>query len=176
MRPYRGRLVVGRISDAFGLRGEVKVLPEADILDLLLHQIRELQVDLGPLGTRTLRVEEVRPGPKGTLIFRFTGIESRTLAERLKGRDLLVDREVLGTPERGEYFVVDLEGLEVIDERGEPIGVLKTVLKNPGADLFVIERFGGKEIHLPAVSAFVLGINLEEGRIRVRIPEGLEEL
>ena len=56
------------------------------------------------------------------------------------------------------------------------MGRVTEIRSNPGHDLYVISGDEGKEILLPAVKEFVLGINLEQGTMRVKFPVGLADL
>ena len=50
-------------------------------------------------------------------------------------------------PEEGEHYVCDLIGLSVFDEEGSKLGVLKEILQNGAADVYVVK--GGRSFMFP---------------------------
>lgn len=63
----------------------------------------------------------------------------------------------------GEFYVFQLEGLEVVDEHGKAIGRVRSV--DPGVANDVLELDSGHL--LPLVEGCVLRVDLEGGRIVV---------
>src|SRR5262249_59409450 len=79
-----GRLEVGRVGRAHGLRGEVNVRftsnrPERSEPGAVLYA-----------GDRTLVVSSARPH-RGAMLVRFEAVEDRATAERLQGQTLTAD-------------------------------------------------------------------------------------
>jgi 16S rRNA processing protein RimM len=64
--------------------------------------------------------------------------------------------------------------LNVTNEDGEPIGVVKDVLKYPANDVYVIES-NGKELLLPAVKEFVKKIDVDAKTMKVKLIDGMLE-
>ena len=73
----------------------------------------------------------------------------------------------------GEYWVAHLCGLPVVDEATGPLGRVEDVEKTGGVDLLRVVGPRG-EVHIPLVGEIVTSI--DEGGIRVRLPEGLLDL
>ena len=63
--------------------------------------------------------------------------------------------------------------MEVVNEAGEKIGVLKDVLQNSAQDVYEIRLESGKPGYVPAVGEFVKDIDLEAKKIIIRPIEGL---
>jgi 16S rRNA processing protein RimM len=84
-------------------------------------------------------------------------------------------RSDYGTLDEGEHFIVDLIGLEVIDETRGFVGHIKDVIANGAQDLYVVAREGQPEFMIPVVDAFVREVNLETGVIKVSLIEGMIE-
>jgi 16S rRNA processing protein RimM len=80
-----------------------------------------------------------------------------------RGASLEVPRTSLPAPEEGEYYVVDLLGLEVLEEGGRVLGAVADVA--PGVANDVLELDSG--LALPMVEECVREIDLESGRILV---------
>jgi len=80
-----------------------------------------------------------------------------------RGAELAVRREDLAPLESGSYYVADLVGLEVVEEGGPRLGVVRDVLPGPAND--ALELDGG--LLLPLVEDCVLEIDLAAGRLLV---------
>jgi 16S rRNA processing protein RimM len=170
----RDLVLVGKILKEFGLKGEVKVSSLIEPLDDFLA-LKKFYVFLKNGGKKTLKVVNQRSGGGHTLIIKFDGIDSRDLAEELRGMELYVEKENLAPSGEGEYYFFELEGLDVRDEKRGKIGKLTYIHKYPAQDVFEITDEKGKEILIPAVSEFIRKIDIEGGEIIVNLPEGLIE-
>ena len=99
------RILLGRIADAHGIRGEV-----------IIHAFTDPPENIaayGPLmdeaGARAFEIQSARATAKG-VVARLKGVADRTAAEALKGVDLYVDRDRLPPAADGEFYHVDLIG------------------------------------------------------------------
>jgi 16S rRNA processing protein RimM len=85
-----------------------------------------------------------------------------------------VPRTALGDPGNGEYFSFDLEGGTVY--AGERVvGVVAEVLASGGGWTLRLDR-SGNEVLVPFVREYLNGVDIDEKRIDVELPEGLAEL
>ncbi|HET6828121.1 MAG TPA: ribosome maturation factor RimM, partial [Ramlibacter sp.] len=103
---------VGRIADAWGIKGWFKVLPHsADPQALFSSRRWFLQPpEKGSrafTGTVLLRVREAKEH-SDSVVARADGVEDRTAAEALKGARIYVPRSSFPTADPGEYYWVDL--------------------------------------------------------------------
>ena len=71
-----------------------------------------------------------------------------------------------------EYYISDLEGLEVYED-GELIGRLAEVMQTGANDVYRIERNDGSELLLPAIKQCILKVDIKAGRMDVSVMEGL---
>jgi 16S rRNA processing protein RimM len=83
----------------------------------------------------------------------------------LWGRAVEVSRAALPEPEAGHYYLADLIGLEVVNEKGEKLGVVKRMFTNGAQD--VMELAGDRERLLPWVPTVVKNVDLRGRRIEV---------
>ena len=163
--PDDDRVLLGAITGARGLKGEVRIKSFTQVPDAI--------GDYGPLesedGARTF-VLRIIGQHKGQLVVRIEGIGDRTQADALKGTRLYARRQALPEAEDGEYYVSDLIGLAAETDAGEALG---TVVR---ADDFgagwVLELSGGEMV--PFTDAAVPVVDLEKGRIQVHLAEELE--
>ena len=96
-------LECGRIVNTHGLKGEVKLLCEADSPDTLLR-FSTLYVDGQPMAVASARVH------KGCLIVRFAGVDTVEKAEALRDKTVCFDRQDYPLPP-GAFFLQDYIGL-----------------------------------------------------------------
>ncbi len=164
-------LRVGVIANTHGVRGEVKVFSTTDDLSRF-DSLKDVILDTGKEHIN-LEVEGVKYFKK-MAILKFKGYDNINDIEKYKGKDLLVTRENAVPLEEGEFFIVDLIDLNVIDEFDNEIGVLVDVMQTGANDVYVIKlKESGKELLLPAIDDCILDINLEEKVMKVHILEGL---
>jgi 16S rRNA processing protein RimM len=167
-RPGTRRILLGRIADAHGIRGEV-----------LIHSYAGAPEDIGaygPLsdtaGARTFEIESARTTPKG-VVARLKGVGDRNAAEALKGSELYVDRAKLPPPAaEDEFYHADLIGLDAVDTEGKVIGRIVAVQNFGAGDLIEIRLAGaGRTELVPFTEATVPTIDLDAGRVVVIPPQ-----
>ena len=164
---------VGVITSTHGLKGEVKVFPTTDDPGRF-RKLKKVTLDLGS-EKRQLKVRKVSFF-KQFVILGFEGLDTIEDVERLRGKDLLVDRkDAIALPE-GRYFIADLIGLRVINEQDEEIGILQDVLETGVNDVYVAVRPDGRELLLPVIDECVLETDPDAGYVRVHVMPGLEDL
>ena len=151
-------LKVGVITTTHGVRGEVKVYPTTDeperFLDLeyvLLDTGREL---------RRLDIKNVRFF-KNLVILKFDGIDNINDIEKYKGKDLWIPREEAQELGEDEYYIADLQGLNVVLEDGTGFGTLRDVMETGANDVYIIDSNEHGEVLLPAIKECILDVDLE---------------
>ncbi len=107
---------------------------------------------------------------KGNVIAKLEGVDDVNAAMLLKGKTVHIRRSDAKLPE-GSFFLADLIGLDVVDEHGQKLGVLREVLSPSRQLVYVVE--GDREIMIPAVPEFILETNIPEGYVKVRLIEGM---
>ncbi len=161
------RVLLGHISAAHGLRGEV-------LVKTYTGEPRDIAA-YGPLtdetGAHRLELKVVRVTDKG-VIARVAGVGDRTAAERIKGVKLYVGRDRLPVAAEGEYYHADLIGLDAVSEAGERIGHVVAVQNFGAGDLIEIRLEGSIRTELvPFTDAAVPVVDVAAGRVVVRPPE-----
>ncbi|MCQ4637905.1 ribosome maturation factor RimM [Anaerovorax odorimutans] len=163
------KIKIGKIVNAVGLKGEVKVYCYTDRKE----QFEELERIY--VGQEAYEIKNVRY-QGNVVILRLSGIDDRNAAEAQKNRDVsILESDLIRLPE-DTYYVRDLIGIAVEDEADQPLGSLSDVLQNTSQDLYEIKLAGGKKILLPAVREFVISIDMENRKMKVKLPEGLLDL
>lgn len=164
------RFQVGVISATHGVRGEVKVYPTTDDMRRF-KRLREVILDTGKQDL-ILEIESVKFF-KQMVILKFKGIDTLDDAAKYCKKSLYVPREHAVPLRKDEYYIADLMGLQVLNEKDEPIGVLREVLETGANDVYIIDMTDGRELLLPAIKQCILDVNVAEGYIKIHILEGL---
>ena len=164
------RLKVGIISSTHGVRGEVKVFPTTDDVRRF-GRLKEVILETGR-ESRILEIGGVKFF-KQFAILKFKGIDSINDIEKYRGCDLFVTRENAVKLKENEYFIADLIGISVEDETGVLLGELEDVIETGANDVYQIRMTDGRELLLPAIRQCVLSVDIEAGRMRVHVLDGL---
>ena len=163
------KIKIGKIVNAVGLKGEVKVYNYSDS-----EEVYERTPEIYA-GDRLLRVQNVRM-QKNMVILKLSGIDDRNAAEAAKGTELFITEADLPELPEGQFYIRDLIGMEVEEKGGSFHGVVTDVLQNTAQDIFEVKRDDGKTVLIPKVDAFVQKIDGKERLITVTLIEGLTDL
>ena len=160
-------IVVGHVTKAHGIRGEVAVEVRSDN--------PERFVDGAAVFThegRSLTIERAHAHGARMLV-KFTGVEERSAAEALRGQELVVPESWLPELGEGEYWPFQLEGCVVETESGRSLGPITEVIANPANDLWVATDDAGEETLVPALRAVIVAVDITGKRVLVRDVPGL---
>lgn len=163
------KIKIGKIVNAVGLKGEVKVYNYSDSPDAYER------ADAVYMGDVLLAVENVRL-QKNMVILKLSGIDDRNGAEAVKGKEIFITEADLPVLPEGQFYVRDLIGMTVKEQDGVPLGKVVNVLQNTAQDIFEVERENGKQLLIPKVDEFVIRIDVQAGEIEVKLPAGLLDL
>lgn len=172
---------VGRILGAWGIKGGIKIKPfAADPQALFATKrwyLRPPEADgaaprppgasaASPLPglLRVLQAKEHGDGVVATV----HDLADRNAAEALKGARIFVSRASFPTPDEGEFYWVDLIGLDVVNRDARALGRVVGLLETgPHCVLRVQEVEGTAEVLIPFVDAYVDAVDLPGRRITV---------
>ena len=165
---------VGRILDAWGIKGWFKVLPHSASPEALFSSKRwYLQPsEKGAKtfsGTVLLKIREAKDH-SDSVVACAQDIDDRNAAEALKGARIFIPRSSFPTAGDDEYYWDDLIGLAVINREGVALGQVTELLSTGPQTVLVVgyEQDGkAQERMIPFVSAYVDGVDLPARRINV---------
>lgn len=163
------RVVIGRITRAHGLRGEVGVDVRTDEPERRFAAGSSLHV-----GTRTLTVAASRRH-SGRLLVSFEQVPDRTAAEALHGTVVETDIDPAELPnDPDEFYDHQLVGLEVRrgTADGPVVGTVTAVLHLPDQDTLAIDA-DGREVLVPFVTDLVPEVDVAAGCVTVAEVPGL---
>ena len=182
---------IGRITDAWGIKGWFKVLPHSASPEalfsskqwFLLPPDRPMKPQravtavskteqLACTEPLLLNIKEVKDH-SATVVACAQSIEDRNGAEALRGARIFVPRSSFPAAADGEYYWVDLIGLQVVNRENVDLGQVRDLMSTGPQTVLVIEATaqveGGKPVErmIPFVAAFVDGVDLPGKRITV---------
>ncbi len=162
-------VIVGRVIDAYGLKGGIKVQPYSQDAQALL---RSREWWIGTEGQwRDFEVYSSRMhGQSVTAV--LVGIADRDAALGFKSRSIAVSRGKFPATEESEYYWVDLVGLKVFNPAGDRFGKVKSLLDHSAHPILEVEgeaEPGSEPVIrlIPFVGAIVRDVDLKAGRIEV---------
>lgn len=165
---------VGRIADAWGVKGWFKVLPySADPEALFSSQSWFLLPTEKGLktfdGCARLQIKESKVH-SDTVVAHAEAVLDRTAAETLRGARIFISRSHFPAAASDEYYWVDLIGLQVINREGESLGSVRELMSTGPQTVLVLhyeQDAQAKERMIPFVSAYVDAVDLQAKTIRV---------
>ena len=165
---------VGRIGEAWGVKGWFKVLAHSSTPEALFSSKRWYLMPAqrgtkGFDGNRLLRLVEVKDHAGG-IVAQAQAIDDRSQAELLRGARVFVPRSSFPSPLPDEHYWVDLIGLAVVNREGLLLGQVKDLMSTAAQAVLVVEfdESGTQgERMIPFVSAFVDRVEQAEKRIIV---------
>jgi 16S rRNA processing protein RimM len=165
---------VGRVLDAWGIKGWFKVIPHSASPEALFSSKRWYiqPPERGARhfeGTLLLRVREAKEH-SDSVVVSAEDVPDRTAAEKLKGARVFVPRSSFPTPAEDEYYWVDLIGLDVVNREGQSLGQVRDLLQTgPQTVLVLAYTEGDKTLErmIPFVSAYIDQVSFADQCIRV---------
>lgn len=167
---------VGRIGDAWGIKGWFKVYPHSAQPEALFSSRRWfLQPPAG--GAKVFRLPVTEAKEHGDCVVATSSeVPDRNAAEALRGARVFVPRSSFPTPAEDEYYWVDLIGLAVRNREGVALGVVRELLSSGPQTTLVLDAEvpadapeGAKPVErmVPFVAAFIDKVDLKARLITV---------
>lgn len=186
---------VGRIVDAWGIKGGIKVLPfSSDPQALFCTKkwfIQPALVQGGAIAKPAASSKAVpssvasetgaAPVPRlskprllrvkqakeqgDVIVATVDDVQDRNGAESLKGARVFVSRSAFPTPDNDEFYWVDLMGLTVVNRQDEVLGEVVDLLDTGPTSVLRLKAADDTERLIPFVSAYIDSVSLADKRI-----------
>jgi len=155
--------ILAAIGAPFGLKGAVRVKSlsgETAHIKQLDNVTLRINND-----EKTFKIENcaVSDDP-GTLLIKFSGIDSPEEAKKLGGSFIVAPRSQAAPLEKDEFYIEDLKGLRVLCANTE-IGSITDILEGGGGDLAEIKLVSGEKRLVPFRKEFFGDISIAGGFI-----------
>lgn len=146
-------LEVGRILDAWGVKGWVKIQPHSTDPEALFSAktwyLQTPDVKFRPgfslfSGTVSLKVDEAKIH-SGAVVAKFSGLDDRDAAEALRGTRIFLSRSSFPAASADEYYWVDLIGLNVLNREGVALGCVRDLMATGPHSVLCVEYASTQE-------------------------------
>lgn len=174
---------VGRILDAWGVKGWLKILPHSTDPEALFAAkswfLQPPDAKFRPgfnafSGTVSIAVDEAKTH-SDSVVAKVNGLDDRTAAEALRGARIFLPRSSFPAASKDEYYWVDLIGLNVVNREGVALGSVRDLMATGPHSVLCVEYSAkledgteaAAERMIPFVSVYVDSVDVAGKRITV---------
>ena len=167
---------VGRILDAWGVKGWLKILPHSSDPEALFSAkswfLQAPDAKFRPgfnafTGTVTIAVDEAKTH-SDSVVAKIDGLGDRNDAEALRGCRIFLPRSAFPKASKDEYYWVDLIGLNVVNREGIALGCVRDLMTTGPNSVLCVEYQVSQEDGsskddermIPFVSAYVDSVDI----------------
>ncbi|GAA6211441.1 ribosome maturation factor RimM [Hyphomicrobiales bacterium 4NK60-0047b] len=161
------RIVLGVITNAHGIKGDVTIKPFGQDLNTL--------TDYGPLtdktGKQSFTILSLRHSKKDLYVARIKELTDRNMAESAKATDLYIELSKLPEPDDDEFYYHDLIDLRVQLPSGDLYGTVKAVENFGASDIIeILPQNSQKTVYFSFTKEIIPVVNVKEGFITLEPP------
>jgi len=167
---------VGRVLDAWGVKGWLKILPHSSDPEALFSAkswfLQAPDAKFRPgfsafTGTVILTVDEAKTH-SDSVVAKVEGLDDRNDAESLRGCRIFLPRSAFPKASKDEYYWVDLIGLNVVNREGATLGCVRDLMATGPNSVLCVEyqlahddgNSSTEERMIPFVSAYVDSVDV----------------
>lgn len=161
-------LLIGKIVNTHGLKGELRILSKFEYIDKVF--VKGFKFYIG--SNKECHTVNSYRHHKTFEMVTFDGFTNINEVLYLKGQNVYINKEDL-VLESNEYLDSDLIGLKVLSNNIEK-GIIKDIEVNGSNKLIVVE-YNSKEVLIPYNEAFIKNIDINNKVIEINEIEGLFE-
>ncbi len=163
-------IAVAEIARPHGVRGELRLkIYSGD--PALLQRRPPIQIRDADGKVSAGRIAATRHADKALLV-QLEGIADRDAAERMRGKEILVERKDFAPLEEDEFYACDIEGARAELVTGEVVGTVTGLGSYPTCDVLLIDRDGAR-IEVPILPHFVESIDAAAKVVKLVTLDGL---
>lgn len=161
-------LETGKIVGTHGVRGMVRIQAWCDTPEFFCS-LKKVYLDKD--GKEALSI--VKSAPHGNVVIaQIKGVDSIEGAEKYRNKVLYMDRNDAKL-EEGRYFISDLIGCEVFDNKtNKKLGVLSDVSETGANDVWHIKD-AENEYLIPCIDEVVISVDIENEKIVISPLKGI---
>ncbi|HIQ36811.1 MAG TPA: 16S rRNA processing protein RimM [Desulfocapsa sulfexigens] len=165
-------VLIAKVSKAHGIKGELKMHAFSGQLQSVTQHNKLFLISRQGKLSPPLDVVRSRPGNKEAIV-QLKGVNDRNDAEKLCGFGVLVEKEALPKLENDEFYLHELEGIQVKTEAGDLVGTVQSFFNNGMQDLLVIKK-GKHEVLIPLIPGMITA--RDKTWLTIAPPPGLLEI
>lgn len=138
---------VGRVLDAWGVKGWLKILPHSSAPEALFSAgtwfLQPPEAKFRPgfnafTGTVSVSIDEAKTH-SDSVVAKLKGMDDRTPAEALRGARIFLPRSSFPAASTDEYYWVDLIGLNVVNREGVALGCVRDLMATGPQSVLCVE-------------------------------------
>lgn len=167
--PTADYVLIGKVTKAHGIKGELKMVAFSGELQSITQHNKLLLVSRQGKMSPLFDVVRARTGNKEAIV-QLKGVTDRNSAEELCGLGILVSKDALPKLQGDEFYLHELEGLQVKTEDGAILGKIDSFFYNGVQDILVINK-GKDEILIPLIPGMIT--EQDENSLTIAPPPGL---
>jgi 16S rRNA processing protein RimM len=167
---------VGRVVDAYGIKGWVKIQPFAAAEDSALKRTKRWWLNGSHLNLSSDERDVLSSRVHGeSIVAEFAGVSDRDVALKFKGATISVRRSDFPASKTEEFYWIDLIGCAVTNVQGVSLGTVSEVFDNGAHAVFRIAlnptlALSTSELLIPFVKQFVATVDIDTKAIAVDWP------
>lgn len=163
------RITLGHVSGVYGIKGWLRITPQTRPVERILEYRRWWIGDEQGFMSRVVAHRMQGNGLVVQLLDRDEEpITDRAIAQTMIGKVISVARSEMPPLAEGEYYWVDLLGLQVVDEALDPLGVVTDVFSNGAQDVLTVTDEDKTHLIPFVVGPIVVSVSLETRQIVCR--------
>ncbi|AYE38496.1 ribosome maturation factor RimM [Companilactobacillus zhachilii] len=162
---------VGTIVNTHGIKGELRIIPITDFPEDRFKSGAKLYLKNKDQVTE-FTVESSRPH-KSFILVKMKGYDNINDVEKFVKSELFADGEEVSGLNEGEFLYRQIIGLTVIDKDLGEVGKISEIMELGSNDVWVVKSPQYKEILLPYIDDVIKEVDLDNGVVKVEIPDGL---
>jgi 16S rRNA processing protein RimM len=166
--PPSDLVLVGRITGAFGVRGQLKIAPESSPQQSALKGQKLLWLGNEPAQCTPVTVKQLRAAHDSFLLT-VADITNRDDALAFGKPGVWVSRAQFPPTKSGEYYWSDLIGCTVVNREGQELGQV-VLVDDHGAHALLHLQGPYRDLIIPFVEQYVDSVELSARHIRVDWP------
>jgi 16S rRNA processing protein RimM len=159
-------LSIGKLRRSHGLNGDI-------LMDVATHFperiVKGKKIFVGE-DHQEETIENVRTANKN-IIIKLASVNSPEDVVPYRNQTVYISTDGLPELPDGEYYHHELIGLSVVTDNNEMVGVISEILETGANDVYIVKTPDNNEVLIPVVFEYVLEYLLDEGKIRVRLPD-----
>ncbi len=160
-------LYTATVQSTFGVRGEVKILPNNEECSHL-KKLKQVVLRYKDGSERTVTIEKFRMQGSQALM-KFEGYDNPEDARALAGCRLMVERSKPAPLQKGQYYVTDLIGCTLVHE-GEALATVERGLDGAQTVLLEVLATDGKRYMVPYLEHFIGEVDIKGRTIELKTP------
>lgn len=164
------RILVGKIVNTHGIKGELKILSETDFTKERFHENAILFIDLNGEWIE-VKAKAIRPH-KGFDLLSLKGLEDINLVEKYVGCMIYSENKRINNLKINEFQLDQLMNLVVL-QKGKVIGSVSGIRVYPQGDYLEVTPLTGKTALIPFRDEFIVSIDEMKKTIEIVDMEGL---